>query len=149
MLIEKAEIQDAGEILKLQKLAFHSEAVFYNDFALPPLTQTLEEMMSDIQNKIVLKITLNSAIIGSVRGYVKDGTGHIGRLIVQPDLQSRGIGTQLMQAIEARLKPCQRYELFTGNRSERSIRLYQRLGYHIFSEVNGHTGLVYMEKHTA
>jgi ribosomal protein S18 acetylase RimI-like enzyme len=149
MLIELAAVRDAEEILRLQKLAFRSEAVFYNDFTIPPLVQTLDGMLADVKTKIVLKLTVDGIIIGSVRGYVKDKTGYVGRLMVHPQFQNQGIGSQLMQAVEEKLKSAQaeRYELFTGDRSERTIRLYQKLGYHIFRQQPEHDhAVVFMEK---
>jgi ribosomal protein S18 acetylase RimI-like enzyme len=67
---------------------------------------------------------------------------------VHPDLQRHGIGTRLMQAIEARFQDAERYELFTGNKSEGNIRLYGRLGYKVFrsEKVSDALTLVYMEK---
>jgi 2-aminoadipate transaminase len=44
MRIDRATVEDAKEILDLQKLAYQSEAEIYNDYTIPPLTQTLEEM---------------------------------------------------------------------------------------------------------
>ena len=41
MEIEPAMIEDAAEILALQKLAYRSEAEIYNDFSIQPLLQTL------------------------------------------------------------------------------------------------------------
>ena len=41
MSIEQATIEDAQEILALQKLAYTSEAEIYNDFTILPLHQTL------------------------------------------------------------------------------------------------------------
>jgi hypothetical protein len=35
---------DAEEILDLQRLAYESEARFYEDWTIPPLTQTLEQL---------------------------------------------------------------------------------------------------------
>jgi hypothetical protein len=40
MIIEQAGVEDAGEILRLQKLAYQSEARIYNDYTIPPLLQT-------------------------------------------------------------------------------------------------------------
>ena len=136
------------EILQLQKLAYQSEAAIYNDYTIPPLMQSLEEMVSDIQKQTVLKVTIGGKIVGSVRGHVQDGTGYIGRLIVHPEFQSQGIGTRLMQAIEDHLSQTKRYELFTGHKSERNIRLYQKLGYRIFrtEPANDRLVMVYMEK---
>jgi ribosomal protein S18 acetylase RimI-like enzyme len=48
---------------------------------------------------------------------------------VHPNYQGRGIGTALMQAIEARFPSVSGFELFTGSQSEGNIRLYIRLGY--------------------
>ena len=42
--ITRASAADANEILSLQKLAYRSEAEIYDDWTLPPLHQTLEEI---------------------------------------------------------------------------------------------------------
>ena len=49
MIIETATINDAEPILELQKLAYQSEGQRYNDFTLPPLTQTFEEIKEDLE----------------------------------------------------------------------------------------------------
>ena len=144
--IEKAEVADAAEILELQKLAFKSEAEFYNDFTLPPLVQTLEGMRKDFTLQIVIKAVLEGKIIGSARGYVEDGTGYINRVIVHPDLQNRGIGARVMRTIEERLAGARRFELFTGSLRTRSLHFYGKLGYTIFKTVPGRVELAYMEK---
>jgi ribosomal protein S18 acetylase RimI-like enzyme len=151
MLIEIATLKDASQILDLQKLAYQSEAAIYDDYTIPPLIQSLAGMESDIQNQIVLKAVQDSKIIGSVRGSLQDGTGFIGRLIVQPAYQNRGLGTQLMQEIERHLSQAGRYELFTGHQSTRNLHLYQKLGYRILRSepVNDRLTLVYLEKITA
>ena len=38
--IEHASVTDAGEILALQKLAYESEARLYDDWDIPPMTET-------------------------------------------------------------------------------------------------------------
>ena len=90
MIIERAHIEDAKEILDLQKLAYQSEAEIYNDYTIPPLTQTLEEMRNDFEKQVFLKASMDGRIIGSVRALLKEGTCFIGRLIVHPDFQKRG-----------------------------------------------------------
>lgn len=42
MEIQKADLRDAEEILKIQHAAFQSEAEIYNDFEIPPLMQTVD-----------------------------------------------------------------------------------------------------------
>jgi len=148
MIVERASIKDAEEILALQKLAYQSEAEIYADYSLRPLTQTTEQMADDFAKQLFLKATINGRIVGSVRGYVENGTCYIGRLIVHPDFRNRGIGTRLMKEIERCFSETARYELFTGHRSEGNLRLYRRLGYRSFAEkpVNDRLTLVFLEK---
>jgi ribosomal protein S18 acetylase RimI-like enzyme len=129
-IIELASIEDAEEMLALQKLAYLSEAEIYNDYSIPPLIQTLPEIRADFSEYLILKATINGIIIGSVRGQLnEDGDCYIARFMVHPDFQKRGIGTRLMQAIEAEFPRVKRYTLGTGHRSESNLRLYQKLGY--------------------
>jgi ribosomal protein S18 acetylase RimI-like enzyme len=146
--ISRADITDVAEILALQKLAYQSEAVIYDDWSIPPLTQTLDEIRREFAGTIFLKACDSSEIIGSVRASVHDGTCKIGRLIVHPEFQHRGLGSRLMLAIEAEFPDTQRFELFTGSRSAGNIRLYERLGYKTFrtERLSMQVELVFMEK---
>ncbi|MFB0561010.1 MAG: GNAT family N-acetyltransferase [Candidatus Lokiarchaeia archaeon] len=148
MEIKYAQIGDMPVILELQKLAYQSEAEIYNDFTIPPLTQTLEEIKNDFSHQTFIKAIINDKIIGSVRAYEKEGTCYIGRLIVHPDFQNQGIGTKLMNKIEAIFQDAKRYELFTGHKSKRNLYLYQKLGYKKFKteKINENLKLVYLEK---
>jgi len=65
--IVQASPDDAGEILALQKMAYQSEAKLNDDWTIPPLTQTLPEIMSEFETKIFLKVVCADKIIGSVR----------------------------------------------------------------------------------
>jgi ribosomal protein S18 acetylase RimI-like enzyme len=149
MIIEMAVIGDAEVILSLQKLAYRSEAEIYDDFTIPPLTQTLEEIKKDFENQVFLKAVTDGRIIGSVKAFVKEGTCYVGRLIVHPDFQDRGIGTRLMGRIEEVFKEAQRFEIFTGHKSERNLHLYEKLGYQRFKTVKANEKLtiVYLEKY--
>ncbi len=125
---------DAAAILALQKLAYHSEALLYDDFSIPPLVQTLEGLRQEISQKTFLKATVDRQIVGSVRGYQSRETCLVGRLMVHPDFQGRGLGTALMRQMERSFPEARRAELFTGHRSEKNLRLYERLGYAIFRQ---------------
>jgi len=145
--IAPAGPEDLPEILVLQKLAFQSEAERYNDYTLPPLTQTLEEVQADFEKMIFLKASVDGRIVGSVRAYAKGETCFISRLAVHPDFQRRGIGMQLMKAIESHFRQVRRFELFTGHASAPALNLYRKLGYTEFrrKEMSTHI-LVFLEK---
>lgn len=146
--IGRAGIEDAKEILALQYLAYQQEAALYQDYTIPPLTQSLDELREEFISSVVLKAVENGVIIGSVRAVAHDGVCHIGRLIVHPSRQRRGIGTQLMLAIERSFPQAACYELFTGSRSTGNIALYTRMGYAITAErdMNERVKLVVMRK---
>jgi GNAT superfamily N-acetyltransferase len=132
--IVPAQIDNALEILQLQKWAYQSQAALYDDYSLPPLVQTLEEIQAQFRDHVFLKAVEDGVVIGSVRATVKDGVCQIGRLIVHPDRQNQGIGTALMHAIEVRFPDAACFELFTGIKSQKSLHLYDKLGYHPFRQ---------------
>lgn len=148
MVIEKAMVSDAEEILSLQKISYISEAKIYNDFNIPPLVQTLEQIKMEFDNYVFLKVLQDGKIIGSVRVSVFDGVCTIFKLIVHPDFQNRGVGTSMIKRIEEMLCECKRFEIFTGHKSERNIYLYQKLGYKLFKteKVTDSLNMVYLAK---
>lgn len=132
--IEIANSADAEEILALQKLAYASEAELYDDWTIPPLTQTLPEITADFDRQVFLIVREHGRIIGSVRAEMKERLCHIGRLIVHPDCQRRGIGRALMTAIERKFPEADGYQVFTGHRSEANLAHYRSHGYAVTAE---------------
>jgi ribosomal protein S18 acetylase RimI-like enzyme len=147
-IIERATLEDAEELLNLQKLAYQSEAALHGEYDIPPLTQTLEGMRADFERQVILKATSQGRIVGSVRGYLSGGTCYVGRLIVHPDVQNHGLGTRLMSEIEGAFGQAERFELFTGHKSERNLYLYRKLGYRPFRQekVSDALTLIFLEK---
>jgi ribosomal protein S18 acetylase RimI-like enzyme len=148
IIIEKAVPSDAEEILKLQRLAYQSEAEIYNNFKIQPLMQTLEEATAEFAESIVLKAVADGKIVGSVRVEQKGNTAYIGKFMVLPEYQNQGIGKRLLQAIESEVS-VSRFELFTGFKSEKNIAVYEKSGYGIFRTESVADGLpfVYMQKY--
>jgi ribosomal protein S18 acetylase RimI-like enzyme len=148
MTITNASDTDLDKILKLQYLAYQTEAELLEDYSIPPLTQTIEDVKKEYKKGIFLKaVDKDGKIVGSVRAFVDKSTSYIGKLIVHPDLQGQGIGSNLLLQIE---KECNtaRFELFTSTLSLKNIALYERLGYQKFKELPYTADLtfVYLEK---
>jgi GNAT superfamily N-acetyltransferase len=70
---------------------------------------------------------------------------------VHPDFQGKGIGGMLMRQVEQRFPQAQRFELFTGHRSNRNLSFYQHIGYVPFREqqLSDHVTLIFLEKTVA
>lgn len=146
LIIEEATKNDLKDILKLQKKCFEENAKRYNDFQIPPLIQTLESIQAEFENLLFLKAVIDNIIVGSVRGYTKDRTSYINKLIVDSKYQNHGIGKKLMIEIEKKLG-ANHFELFTGYKDEKNIYLYKKLGYNIFTkEENKDPLLVFLHK---
>lgn len=128
-LIERATESDLPAILRLQKTCYQSEADLYNDPAIPPLLQTLDSLKEEFSCSTFLKVTDGNSIIASVRTSERDGTVQIGKLIVQPEFQNKGIGRTLLTAVESANPKAARFELFTGHKSLKNLHLYQTQGY--------------------
>lgn len=146
--ITKAEKEDLNEILQLQYLAYKSEAELFGGKKIPPLTQTLEQVVEEYEKGVILKMTDESGkIIGSIRAKEDEGTVYLGKLMVNPDYQKKGYGTKLLLEIE-KYFDCKNFELFTSTRSESNIRMYQRLGYEAFKteKIDEELEFVYLKK---
>ena len=149
MNILRAQFEDLPQILQLQYLAYQSEAKLCNNPNIPPLKQTLTEVEQEYEKGVFLKVVeVDGRIIGSVRAWTDGESVYVGKLMVHPDFQHRGIGTALLLAIEKEFTQT-RFELFTSTQSMRNIALYQRQGYIIFQEkqVMENLRFVYLEKY--
>lgn len=147
MDISRATVADGPAILALQKLCYQSEAALYGDYDIPPLLQTLDQLIDEFASMAILKATDADVVIGSVRARAAEGSCCVGRLIVHPSRQNQGIGRKLMAAIEQEYASARRFELFAGARSEKNLGLYASLGYREFRrQAQGRSlTLVYME----
>jgi ribosomal protein S18 acetylase RimI-like enzyme len=125
-------LNDAGEILTLQRAAYLTEAAAHNDFGLPPLTQTLAELADELADATVTALGIRDSgrLVGAVRVRRSGSVVELGRLIVAPDRQGQGIGTRLLLHAETMHPEASEMRLFTGEHSTANLRLYTRHGYH-------------------
>jgi ribosomal protein S18 acetylase RimI-like enzyme len=150
--IETATEQGLESILQLQKKAFYGQALIYNDFNLPPLMQTIEDLKEEFRLKTIYKVEQDGKIIASIRCYIKDNTLYLEKLIVDPDFQNRGIGTKIMTEIEKKYSSSvNRYALFTGHKSKKNLHIYNKLGYREIRQetIADDLKLIYLEKTNA
>ncbi len=139
--IRHARVPDAGELFTLQRAAFLAEGQRYSDAHLPPLRDTLDDVVAVLKDPgVTVLVAVLSAdcelghrgrLVGSARIATAGSTGRVGRIIVAPDLQARGLGSALLAAVhtQAQAAGLHDLELFTGKASSESLALYRRHGY--------------------
>lgn len=112
-----------------------------------PMIQTYDELLQEFNDGIILKYMQGLCIVGSVRAYIdKDNVCHVGKLIVHPDYQNKGIGKALMIAIEKKFTTCTKFQLFTGEITPNTLYLYTKLGYKDISRTDDSPCMIIMEK---
>jgi GNAT superfamily N-acetyltransferase len=133
---------DAGELLTVQRAAFVAEAQLYGQPDIQPLRDTVDDVraaIADPGTHVLVAVSTDEQhgrtgrLLGAGRLVVGgDGrSGTIGRIVVAPDVQGRGLGGLLLQALheEAQRRGVRRLELWTGGSSEANLTFYRRHGY--------------------
>lgn len=148
--IDVVETDHAGELLTVRRAAFVTEAQRYSDPFLPALTQTLPELLADLARADVVTLGAwqGARLVGSLRVELEGDKATLGRLAVVPDLQGKGIGTELLLAV-LRYLPEQTEEIwvFTGRDSKQNLAMYAKQGYeHQFDEHTGDLTYAYLRK---
>jgi GNAT superfamily N-acetyltransferase len=148
--IREVTVEDAGELLTLRRAAFVTEAQQYGDPSIPPLTQTYDELVEDLQRDGVITLGgwYGHRLVGSIRILVEGTKATLGRFAVAPDLQGRGLGTQLLEAILPVLpEGIEEVWVFTGRDSLQNIAMYAKQGYeHQHDQKAGDLTYAYLRK---
>ncbi len=148
--IRRGVAADAGELHTLRLAAFVAEGRANDSFDIPPLTDGLDATEAALARDTVLVARLRGRLVGAVIGTAGlAGAWTIGRLIVAPDLQGRGIGGRLLAEAEAAAPPNRTVAtLITGVGSKKNIAFYTRRGYRVIDRTEDSAGVpvVIMEK---
>ena len=126
---------DAGELLTLQRASYVTEAQAHDDLRLPPLTESLSEVRAALADSSTTTLGIREdrgRLVASIRITQSSGKrwAELGRFMVAPDLQGRGLGGRLLEAAEEHLPDfVAQVRLFTGEHSPANLRLYARHGY--------------------
>ncbi len=148
---------DAAELLVLQRACWVREGLAAQGrWVVPPLAEELADVVAGLGEWTTYAVRVRSAdgapgrLVGSARGRVRpvDATfWEVGRLMVAPDLQGRGLGRELLSLAES-LAPSgvTGFWLTTGVLEEGNQRFYKRAGYRLVPGEPTYPGAVDLTK---
>jgi N-acetylglutamate synthase-like GNAT family acetyltransferase len=148
--IHRAQTSDVEDMYRIQMLAFEEEGRRGDTRDIPPLQEQIASIAEHIQTQIALVAKEDGSAVGCVRGVLDRQVCRIRALVVDPTKHGRGIGTELLKALEAELKDIDRIDLTTNTIMERSVPFYERHGYHVIEYTTPRPGvtLAQMSKST-
>jgi GNAT superfamily N-acetyltransferase len=76
-----------------------------------------------------LVVEEDGAAVGGIILFGSDGDYWIGRMFIDPEMQSRGIGTAAMAELEASFPEARRWSLETPTWNRRNHSFYEKVGY--------------------
>jgi ribosomal protein S18 acetylase RimI-like enzyme len=136
-VVRKAVAEDIPQIIEISKEAFgvYAEGAGITAYV-SPLEETYEDLKKEISNKLVLVALLDGAIVGSVRIEIyEDKTAYLSRFGVRSEVQNRGIGKLLMNAVDDAMNSLGVTNLYlhTASRMLSLVRFYYGRGFYIES----------------
>ena len=155
--VRAATPADAAELLVLQRACWVREGLAAQGrWVVPPLVEELDDVVAGLREWTTYAVRVRSAdgsrgrLVGSVRGRVRpvDPTfWEVGRLMVAPDLQGRGLGRELLALGESPApSSATAYWLTTGILEEGNQRFYKRAGYRLVPGEATYPGAVDLTK---
>ncbi len=141
---------DAGELYTLQRACWLQELEANPGVDIPALNESLDDVRRGLGEwtVFVARDPASGRLVGAVRGRVdRRGEWDIGRVMVAPDLQGRGLGRALLELIEeAAPADVRSYVLFTGAGSTSNLRMYKKAGFRLRPDRKAPAGAVVLTK---
>jgi tRNA (guanine37-N1)-methyltransferase len=128
--IRPATRADAGELFTLTRACWLQELWANPGVPVPALEESLDVLVRSLDEWTTFVARIGGRLVGSCRGRLEGLVWDIGRVMVAPDLQGRGLGRHLLGMAEQAAPPeATSYQLFTGAGSAANLRIYTSAGY--------------------
>lgn len=125
--LELADRAVAEAVIALQRRAYRVEADLIGSDGIPPLHETLEELLDS--GETFLGARLEGKLAGFVSWKIAGDTLDLHRLAVDPSYFRRGVGRALVRAAEAAAPAPSRVVVQTGAANEPAKALYCSEGF--------------------
>lgn len=148
-MIEKINIENeeqAKTVLELQRESYKVEAEYIGSDDIPPLKETLVELMSCEENFI--GYFEEETLAGAISFKYGEGIVDIHRMVVHPNHFRKGIAKTLISTLETMHPSANKMIVSTGALNIPAVSLYLRQGFEKVEETlfHGHVLVAHFEK---
>lgn len=141
--IRRAKISDIYSIMRIIRSEFSKYKEMAGAKTVDALSETYEDVKSDIENKLVLVAECDGEVWGSVRvELLNSGEALLTRFAVDTQKQNSGIGKMLLNVLDGEMKKnnIKKLYLYTSSKLAPIIRFYYGCGFYVesVSETRGY-----------
>ena len=130
--LEKAEMQDADQIHKMQIISFKSLLDKYQDYETNPGAEAVERIKKRMEYPQISSyfVKLQSENIGHIRiNMLDENTYKLSQMFILPKYQGNGYAQQAIKQAEALHPKAKKWELDTIKQEPKLCHLYEKMGY--------------------
>lgn len=142
--VRRANLSDVDSIAEITADAFQKYIKLAGITDTPALHETKEQIIKDIETKMVYVAYIKNQVVGSVRIEILDeNTAYLSRFGVSMKYQNLGIGKSMMNALDMELAEMNIKEvlLHTASRATSLVRFYYNRGFYV-DEVSKDKGYI-------
>lgn len=125
--IHLQDIQQARQLLEVQRAAYFVEAELIGSFAIPALHEDLQALQQS--DETFYGSWVNERLVGAISYKKASGLLDIHRLVVHPAYFRQGIGKALVQFVEQVEDGLEKVIVSTGTKNLPAKQLYTQLGF--------------------
>lgn len=128
--LKMANLEEAEELLNLQKMIFKPLFNKYEDHETSPVFEELDNFKERIKKNDYYKIVYNNKIIGGVNvGLIEPGKMKLRIINILEEYQNKKIGQEVLRRLEIMYPEASSWELTTILNEKRNCRFYEKMGY--------------------
>jgi hypothetical protein len=128
--LNKTKVNEAEELLAIQKEVFKPLYEKYQIYETSPLNQTVEKDLARMDSGDYYKILYEGNLVGSVFVYEKElGVMKFQIINICKEYENKGITQEVMKCLELMYPQAESWELETILSEKRNCYLYEKMGY--------------------
>lgn len=128
--IKKTIKDEVEKLLLIQQEAFADDLKKYQDFETSPVNESFERLVYKVENYLHYSIWYDNQIIGGIDIREREEAKfRLNRIFLADAYQNKGLGTYIIQRIEAEFPNAVEWSLDTPHLNSRNHHFYEKLGY--------------------